>query len=61
MNFAPRKPLTVEQKFPNASARRAADEIVDNMSDDEPMSAFLAAWIDAYYNVANTLPPGQRP
>lgn len=51
---------TVEQKFPDPKARRAADEVVDKMSNDLPMSDFLAAWVDAYYEATHTLPQGQK-
>ncbi len=51
---------TVEQKFPNAQARRAADEAIDVLSDNEPMSYYVQVWIDTYYKTAHTLPPGQR-
>jgi hypothetical protein len=50
---------TVEQKYPNANARRKADEAVDALSEDEPMHAFIALWIDTYYHVSKTLPRGQ--
>ena len=54
------KPKTVEEKFPNAQARRAADEAIDELSNDEPMSKYLSTWVDTYYRIARTLPPGQR-
>lgn len=39
---------TVEQRYPDARARRVADAVVDGMSLDETMLAYIIAYENAY-------------
>jgi hypothetical protein len=48
--------LTVEKLYPNARARRAADEAIDQLDPKLPMTAFLDAWDQAYFDVAKESP-----
>jgi hypothetical protein len=45
-----RKPrsLTVEELFPNARARKVADEAIDKLDPKLPMTAYLDAFESAY-------------
>lgn len=36
------------QNFPTVTARAVADEVVDGLDVNLPMSAFVDAWIEAY-------------
>jgi hypothetical protein len=36
------------RNFPNADARRKADEAIDALDPHAPMSAYLDAWLAAY-------------
>jgi len=47
---------TVEERFPNARARQAADEAIDALDPKLPMVAFLDAWEAAYFKVAGSSP-----
>ena len=51
-----RRELTVEQLFPHARARAAADEAIDKLSVSEPMHVYLDTWEAAYYAVAKKSP-----
>lgn len=46
----------VEDLFPNARARKAADAAVDQLDPQLPMTAFLDAWEAAYFEVAGRSP-----
>lgn len=43
---------TVERLYPDAKARRKADAKILNMSDNLPMSAYIAVWLDTYAAIA---------
>jgi hypothetical protein len=43
-----KKERSVEEVFPNARARKAADEAIDKLDPKLPMTAFLDAWEAAY-------------
>jgi hypothetical protein len=47
---------TVEEVFPNARARQAADEAIDKLDPKEPMTTFLDTWETAYFAVAGRSP-----
>lgn len=47
---------TVEEMFPNARARQAADEAIDSLDPKEPMTKFLDTWIVKYAEVAGIDP-----
>ena len=51
-----KKEATVEEKFPNARARAAADAAIDALGVDEPMHVYLDAWEAAYFAVAKRSP-----
>ncbi len=40
--------IKIEEMYPDKKAREAADEVVDGMSNDESMTAFIVAWEEAY-------------
>jgi hypothetical protein len=44
-----RKQPTVEELFPNARARKAADEAIDLLDPSLPMTTFLDCWENAYH------------
>jgi len=51
-----RKERTVEELFPNAAARKAADDAIDRLDPKLPMTAFLDAWEAAYFGIAKKSP-----
>jgi hypothetical protein len=51
-----RKQLTIEELFPNARARLAADEAIDKLAVTEPMNAYLDQWEAIYFSVAKHSP-----
>ena len=51
-----KKTLTIEQLFPNARARAAADEAIDALDVSRPMHVYLDTWEAAYYAVAKRSP-----
>lgn len=46
----------VEELFPNARARKAADDAIDKLDPQLPMTAYLDAWEAAYFEVAGRSP-----
>lgn len=46
----------VEQIFPNAKGRAAADASTDKLDPKLPMTSFLDAWEDAYFKVVGSSP-----
>jgi uncharacterized protein YqjF (DUF2071 family) len=38
----------IARRYPTAAARQKADEAIDELSETEPMTAFLDAWLAAY-------------
>jgi hypothetical protein len=51
-----RKERTVEELFPNARARVAADAAIDKLDVSLPMHVFLDTWEAAYFAVAKKSP-----
>jgi hypothetical protein len=51
-----RRERTVEEVFPNAKARQAADEAIDALDPKEAMTTFLDTWEAAYFAVAGKSP-----
>jgi len=51
-----KKERTVEEVFPNARGRQAADEAIDKLDPKEPMTKFLDTWHAAYVAVAGRSP-----
>lgn len=51
-----KKERTVEELFPNAAARRAADDAIDKLDVTLPMHVFLDAWEAAYFQIAKKSP-----
>jgi hypothetical protein len=47
---------TVEQLYPNAKARRKADEAIDKLDAKLPMTVFLDAWDQAYVDAGGQSP-----
>ncbi len=56
MSKKKRKERTVEEVFPNAAARRAADDAIDKLDPKLPMTAYLDAWESAYFEIAKKSP-----
>ena len=54
------KNISLEQRYPNAHARRAADEACDKLPDTDTMEHYMSVWNDTYFKVAHALPQGQR-
>jgi len=48
--------LTIEELFPNARARKAADDAIDRLDISLPMHVYLDAWEASYYAVAGKSP-----
>lgn len=46
----------VEQNFPTAIARGAADKAIDLLGVDAPMSAYLDTWVIAYREAGGKTP-----
>jgi hypothetical protein len=46
----------VEDYFPNARARKAADDAIDKLDPQLPMTTFLDTWENAYFEVAGRSP-----
>ena len=46
----------IEDFFPNARARKAADDAIDKLDPQLPMTAYLDAWEAAYFEVAGRSP-----
>ena len=42
------KTWTVEERFPTKKARDAADETIDVLPVDEPMTTYLDVWLETY-------------
>ncbi len=51
-----RKQKTVEELFPNARARKAADDAIDKLDVSLPMHVYLDTWEAAYYAAAGQSP-----
>jgi len=51
-----RKQLTIEELFPNARARQAADDAIDKLDVQAPMHVYLDSWEAAYFAIAKTSP-----
>jgi hypothetical protein len=51
-----KKERSVEEEFPNARARQAADEAIDKLGVDQPMHVYLDTWEAAYFAVAGRSP-----
>jgi len=47
---------TLEQLFPDAAARIAADQAVDKLDLELPMSTYLDTWETEYFRVAKKSP-----
>lgn len=54
--MAKRKERTVEELFPNARARKAADDAIDKLDVSLPMHVFLDTWEAAYFAVTKKSP-----
>lgn len=46
----------VEDLFPNTRARKAADDAIDKLDPQLPMTVFLDTWEAAYFEVAGRSP-----
>lgn len=44
-----RKGESVEERFPSARGRKAADEAIDKLDPKLPMTTFLDVWESAYF------------
>ncbi|HTQ42470.1 MAG TPA: hypothetical protein VMI75_06895 [Polyangiaceae bacterium] len=51
-----RRERSVEDVFPNARARQAADEAIGKLDPKETMTKFLDTWEAAYFAVAGCSP-----
>lgn len=51
-----RKEETVEDRFPNARARKAADEAIDVLDPKLAMTIFLDVWESAYFAACGESP-----
>ena len=51
-----KKQRTVEEVFPSARARQAADDAIDGLDPKEPMCVFLDTWETAYFRAAGKSP-----
>jgi len=47
---------TIEELFPNARARKAADDVIDRLDVSLPMHVYLDTWESEYYAVAGKSP-----
>ena len=50
----------VEDRFPTRSARKFADEAIDELPESAPMSAFIDAWLAAYKKAGGIDKPVKR-
>lgn len=48
-----------ERLFPSPAARKVADDAIDAMGLDEPMRAYLDAWVAAYKVAGGKTPVGK--
>jgi hypothetical protein len=56
-----KKQLSVEELFPNARARKAADDAIDKLDPKLPMTAFLDRWEAEYFATCGRSPFRPKP
>ncbi len=60
MSTKKRKERSVEELFPNARARKAADDAIDKLDVSLPMHVYLDTWEATYFAVAGRSPFRER-